>query len=418
MDESIQLLLACLDYSGTSSKKVNFDQASLAQWEKVLEKSKYHQTTPLLYDRTKQLNIALPDSIQKRLRDSFLKNFYLNTRLYHQLQTLSERWQEKSIPAMALKGAYLAGVVYDNIGLRVMSDVDILVRKEHVTEAALVLTEAGYQKKVASFQENVRHFHDAYTRQNSPSIELHWTLNETFTNQVDLEEIWSHALPVTILYGSFFALPQEELLVFLCMHTIQHINSAMLRMLCDVGEVVRKFGEELQWDKVVETAFRWDIPRAVYVILRLAGELLQVPIPQAVLKALEPQDLEEKYLNFMRDRFVGTTQDETFSEGRFSRWLSLLRNGWRISVERVSVMYSIPKGSWRIYGYLPSFILKAIGKNRKIIQSALFIQPKKQEQIDMKYQCMAVRNWLLTGKKTKLRLNTELGSNERVDIRK
>jgi hypothetical protein len=52
--------------------------------------------------------------------------------LYQELQTVLKtfKFRAASIAVIALKGAFLAELVYENIGLRAIGDVDLLVKKE------------------------------------------------------------------------------------------------------------------------------------------------------------------------------------------------------------------------------------------------------------------------------------------------
>ena len=50
----------------------------------------------------------------------------------------------EGLPVVVLKGAALAELVYQHIGLRTMADVDLLVEKKNLDKAGSILERLGY----------------------------------------------------------------------------------------------------------------------------------------------------------------------------------------------------------------------------------------------------------------------------------
>ncbi|MCP4365035.1 MAG: nucleotidyltransferase family protein [Planctomycetes bacterium] len=88
------------------------------------------------------------------------------------------------MPVILLKGAHLAQVVYSNIALRPMGDIDILVKKNDLPKAKELLLELGYtpikEVDIATACAYSQHI-SPMIKQNAPPVELHWTLGITGT---------------------------------------------------------------------------------------------------------------------------------------------------------------------------------------------------------------------------------------------
>jgi hypothetical protein len=66
---------------------------------------------------------------------------------YQELQTVLKtfKFRAAGIDVIVLKGAFLAELVYRNIGLRAIGDIDLLVKKEDLGKVKRVLIQLGYQ---------------------------------------------------------------------------------------------------------------------------------------------------------------------------------------------------------------------------------------------------------------------------------
>ncbi len=62
-----------------------------------------------------------------------------NTRLFHALGEILIAFNKNSIQTLVLKGPFLAEHVYGNIGLRPMSDLDILIHQSDSTSVQVIL---------------------------------------------------------------------------------------------------------------------------------------------------------------------------------------------------------------------------------------------------------------------------------------
>lgn len=335
------LLLLCLQYrpdqqAPSSASAVNVDWADV-DWAGVVAMAVAQGVAPLLYHRLRTWRVApllpppilpqfgegtetlpphdwlppqaeegwggvtknlfpkdLPPALWQTLEGVYLQNRLRNYQLYQQLATLLTAFHTEQIAVIVLKGAHLAAAVYENMALRTMTDLDLLVAPAALTPAIELLMRLGYRPltplaPLASYSTYTHHL-PRFVKPGAPSIEVHWTItraNQGYT--ITMTPFWLRAQPCQFGGVTALALCPEDLLLHICLHaTYQHLLEQGVRFLCDLDAIVQRFGATLDWQQVRQRAQDWGWARGVYLALYLAQERLGTPIPAAILQALQP----------------------------------------------------------------------------------------------------------------------------------
>ncbi|MBE3039894.1 MAG: nucleotidyltransferase family protein [Chloroflexi bacterium] len=409
MDQSVvSILLTCLGYASEAAKAERLACVSAEEWRMVAELAQQHGVKPLLYHHLKRLGIALHGELAEELKQAYLKNAARNMRLYQELGKLLRRLREQDIAVIALKGAHLAEAVYDNIGLRTMGDVDLLVKKEDLLCVEQELLALGYKPDDCNrvIAQDNHHFHYTLPKNGLP-VEIHWVLVASkFPLQVGIQGLWSRAQPVTLAQVPVLALSPADLLLHLCLHTAVHTYDMRIRMLCDIGEVVRRYGTELDWQGIGARARQWGIAHAVYVILRLAQELLEVAVPADWLALLEPAGFDERYLVLARQQILAADADGGMAQkAQAARlWgpkglgnkIAIIRDSLLPSRASMAIMYPAPVNSWRIYLYYPVRLKDVLARHGTTLWRLVRRDPKTRDATERSNQVTALRDWLLS----------------------
>lgn len=348
------------------------DRAALARlsdadWDELLRQSERHRVAPLLYRRLKDrgMKTILPAGVEQGLRERYYQNFFRNTQLYKSLAEIFMALQDDNLPAIPLKGAHLCEVVYGNIALRPIGDLDLLVRKEDLNRVAEKLQECGYTQSKPFWMEAVVSAHQhlpPFTKPGVPQVEAHWSiLSPTYSFNIDPDGLWSRAQPAVIGGVQTLVLSPEDLLLHLCLHTsVPHRFAHGIRALCDVAETLCHYRQEMDWDQVLLRARQWRADKCVYLTLRLAGELLNVKVPDDALEAIKPNDLDPKHVIWARESALAR---QTYPLPGFANFVRAWRaNGLQGKVAHLlkvafpsrgvmATMYPAPPSSKRIYLY-------------------------------------------------------------------
>ena len=412
MDQHItNILLTCLGYANEATKAEQVAHLSPEDWRAVAVLAEQHGVAPLLHYRLRQLGMAPPSAVAETLKQAYQESVVRNMRLYQQLCKLLRLLREKNIAVIVLKGAYLAEAVYDDIGLRPMGDVDLLVKKDDLLRVEQELLALGsipkeYNRVLA--QDN-HHFVYELPRTNL-RVEIHWTVflpNNSF--QINLDGLWNRAQPVTLVQTSTLALSPEDLLLHLCLHTAKHAHQMRVRMLCDIGEVVQRFGAELDWQEMGARARQWGTVHAVYAVLRLAQELLEVAVPADWLTSLQPDSFDRRYLELAREQILADhnrMKGAGISSPHLAQLqgpkglgvkLKLILGGLFPSRENMARMYPAPANSWRIFLYYPARILFVLTRYGKTLWQLMHDDPKTKAAAEHTNEVTALRDWLISG---------------------
>ena len=79
-----------------------------------------------------------------------------------------------------------------------------------------------------------------------------------------------------------------------------HRLDSGLLPLCDIAETARHYQGIIDWKTAERRAVQWRAKKCAYLSLRLAKDLLAAELPDEVLGALEPDDLEPRFLAWAR----------------------------------------------------------------------------------------------------------------------
>jgi hypothetical protein len=415
MDQSITpVLLDCLACTSDTAKKERLTPVSAVEWSRVVGLAEQHNVAPLLYDNLRRMHMAFPDEITGRLKQAFLQNMGRMMAVFHDLSDLLRLLQENDIPVIVLKGAYLAEAVYKNIGLRMMGDIDLMVKKDDLMRVDKLLLAYGclpeeHSRVVAKDQHHFRYLLPG----SRILLEIHWTIiDPTLPLRIDVETLWSRAQPVTLAHAPALTLAPEDLLLHLCLHTACHTYEMRLSMICDIKQVVWRFGTELNWQEIGAHARQWGAVRAVYVMLRLAQELLGVPVPADWLASLRPEKFNERYLDLVREQILidrtglpDGQERSSFFNGLTQLWgtkgfkskLALLRDRLLPPRETLARLYPVPVNSWRIYLYIPVFFKDIWVRRSAALWRLLRRDPEAQAIAAHTNQVRALQDWLMSG---------------------
>ncbi len=355
------------------------DRLPASAWDEMVRRAEEHGIAPLLFHRLQALpsTAPIPTTAVNALRSMYLESMITGMQLHKSLHDLLIMFQKENVAIIVLKGAHLAQLIYKNVALRPMIDVDILVRKADLPQVHEMLLASGYRVSGDQARFEKEHFHYIYSPPDGGiGVEIHWNIQPS-AFPVDVDGLWERAQPVTIAGVEVLVLSPEDLLLHLCLHASSyHLYSWFgLRAICDISETICHYGDRIDWNVVRERSRAWKAGNSIYLTLLLARKLLEAAVPDDVLKSLEPGDFDERLITWVENRiFAGADArsgpPSTVSDGFGQLWAS------RRFFAKVSILlklcfpdstaicrkYGLRPGSWRAYLYYPlhvgDFILR------------------------------------------------------------
>jgi hypothetical protein len=258
-------------------------------WGRLRRLADYHGLAPLLHQHLAgcAADLCPPDELRE-WRAGAVSVLAANMRLCAELVALVGLFRRDGIEVAAFKGPVAATAYYGHLGARTFVDLDVLVPSAQARQACAALVRAGYAP----------HFplrpgwDEVYLRRNcervfdrevpAAKVDLHWGLlppGYSFTPLAG--EVWGRLESVRLGGVDVPTLGTDDTLLFFCLHAAKH-DWASLHWLCDLTELLRT-RPVVDWDWVRATAERGKAWRLVQVGLRLARDLLDAPVPEALL---------------------------------------------------------------------------------------------------------------------------------------
>jgi hypothetical protein len=211
-----------------------------------------------------------------------------------------------------LKGAALAGTVYQDIGLRPMGDLDILVPEHQVHVAQEAIQSLGFDPAGTTGGHH-RHLPRLQRQGTAAQVEVHrHIVNRDTTLYFDIQGFWCRAQEVLVARSRVRVLAPEDLLIHLCVNFFQDRrfkSTVALRQLCDIGESLKFHQDSIRWPIFLENVVAYHLTGPVGCVLYLAQQLLDAPLPEEVAQQLWPKGFDELPMERFARRRVLDTQN-------------------------------------------------------------------------------------------------------------
>jgi Uncharacterised nucleotidyltransferase len=262
-----------------------FPVGNEAAWMQVVALARAERVAPLLHRAVLAIpGLEVPAAVGEALAKSYLEALCISMLQQSVRARLCRRLAERGIPTVLLKGGALAFTCYDDPATRPMADLDVLVPRSRVEDAAECLEEAGFQPHNGTLAMEMRNSrsHIIYVHAGTGlPVEVHWELKALGrAHSRALPEIWRGARPAGEDTAAQTLRP-GHMIPFLCAHmTIQH-HRAQLLWLYDLHRVLLKVSAE-EAAEARDAAERWRLaPSTAQTILRVQT-LFGTPLPEAL----------------------------------------------------------------------------------------------------------------------------------------
>lgn len=222
------------------------------------------------------------------IRRACLVQLARNVNALHQLEELANAFSKEGIPVIALKGAAAILWLYDDIACRQISDLDILVDRKHIDQAADLMYDLGYEHDERSVRRSreeeliaYRHLRP-FKRQGSFIVEMHTNiLRYNGSVSITPRELFDASVQTKPESPYLRRLSAPHFLLHTAIHHCRHLLTGIppLKFLVDMALAVRKVPSEIDWDEFWRTADRWGIRYSTAVIMATLEHHWQLGIP-------------------------------------------------------------------------------------------------------------------------------------------
>jgi hypothetical protein len=292
-----------------------------------VERATHYELTPLLYANLEPIadSTWIPPEVMAQLKVLAQWHAFYNMNLYGKLQEVLNAFSQQRIPVIVLKGAALAALVYEDISLRSMKDLDLLVRGEDLDAADRLLRTLRYvpnesHHSQAWYREHHHHLAPYVAQDHSLVLELHHhILPPTIAERIPIHTLWQRAQPAQIISMTTLVLAPEDLLLHLSLHLVGDIcinGVGKLRALRDIAEIISRYKESIDWEHLLREAKTYEVEKHLYYAFWLTQDIIDAEVPIQILRDLKPtkwrQSFEDRCLKyFLRKAVLDLAHDHS-----------------------------------------------------------------------------------------------------------
>jgi len=291
-------------------------------WATLLQRARRHQVLPLVLQQLASLPSggpsAPPPEPLRRLRRAWASRFLLQE---GDLKRAARALATAGITPLLLKGPAVGRQAYGDPALRASEDIDLLIPVDNYEAALRAVTAASFD--LVRHYPHGEHYHDVLEGQGGMLLELHWGLTRADDPvQLDPASFLAHGLPAGDSIPVLLTSPTDLLL-----HTASQAGIgrfSRLLWVVDVDRLVRRCDREIDWERLLEDAGRAGLSSTLWLIFRLASQLLGTPEP-AVLGSLAPRPWIRYGLSSItpgRAMVTGFSLNYNILQNLFNFWLA------------------------------------------------------------------------------------------------
>ncbi|HZP81301.1 MAG TPA: nucleotidyltransferase family protein [Chthonomonadaceae bacterium] len=303
-----------------------------------------------------------------------------NRVLFRETARLLRALEAASIGCLVLKGVGLALTVYPDPALRNFADIDILVEEADYEAAGEIAAQCGFVRDAIAahpwqhheafiatcpediLTDTVPHEYDPMLtpellirHRHEVSLELHRGLflrANGFMRDVDLAPFWEGSQAAALPDGTPMRVPSPEAqIVHLAAHAATHIFRKLLFGL-DMARVIATYREQIDWERVIALADRYEAGNDTYLLLDLAQSEFGAEAPAATLHRLRRETDAGRSGPRLTPAHIFQAAQKDQSAENLER-LRRASNGWERLATAWHILFPPVPAMQRIYGAQP-----------------------------------------------------------------
>jgi hypothetical protein len=254
-------------------------------WPTLFAIAEEHGVIGLLATRVGELHDeCVPAEFRKKLQERYRSQALVTLGRIAELFRLLKRLAPAGIETLVVKGPALSMQAYGDPGLRQYGDLDLLVRDADIRRATEVMAAAGYDADVPLSAIAAGKIPGEYlfTRTGTNLlVELHTERTlRYFPRGLPLEKLFERQIRVRLDAHEIPALCVEDELVLISIHGAKHFWERLM-WVADVAALITR-QTSLDWERATKAARDTGAERMLHVGLRLAADILKMPIPEKI----------------------------------------------------------------------------------------------------------------------------------------
>lgn len=277
-------------------------ESARVSWERLvavidldrLEEGSY-ALMPQLYRKLTTLGIDAP--AMPRLKGIHRRTWYANQLFLERAGVLLRACAERAVEPIVMGDAALGARAYGDTGAREIAQLEVLVRGEDQTAAVDAFGQAGWRMSPDRISGLIaRRGAARIVDEGRRALIAQVTLLPEFSLTAPVEETFGAATRGEIAGSPALLLDPADELVRLCALGARRTFWRSVVWTADAAMLVPSQGAAFNWDRVLATATAAGATLAIGDALRYLSDVLQVPVPAALVERLAAVSAGKKEL--------------------------------------------------------------------------------------------------------------------------
>lgn len=241
---------------------------------------------PLVYR-----NLKADDAPHMKLcKGKYRHTWCSNRSAWDKMNPLLTAWAAAGVEQIVLlKGMAMTLHWYRDFGVRVMGDIDLLVRKKHLPFIARSLFASGWETKFSRFDienpDHLQRWHALnFIHPDGSHLDLHWSLIEENAHDLDAA-LFAPAIPLSPEKPWLSVLCPTDQLFQVCIHGVKPSPVPLIRWVADAMTLLKS--APIDEERLVFFAQRAHVCLPLSKALRFLSQTFGAPLSNATLSALE-----------------------------------------------------------------------------------------------------------------------------------
>lgn len=272
---------------------------TIVDWEALYRESTNQALTLLIWDAlTDAEHAAIPRNVAEKWEQDSFRHIMSNEQLLYEQKQVIQLLTEADILCAVMKGSSSAEC-YPEPTLRIMGDIDLLVRPEQQWDAVRLLQKEGYGEA-----EGENHHCHINVKKDGIAVEIHKKtpgLNNVAdaTIETRFDDFFSDALDGIEVRGGLPFLSDKHNAVILILHKLGHFlgNELGLRQLCDWVAFVNKKMDAGLWNELEPFLKEVGLLTFTGVVTRACVDYLSLPVEKAPWAMEYDNELSDAVMN-------------------------------------------------------------------------------------------------------------------------
>ena len=237
---------------------------------------------------------ALPAEWRAALDRAERKNRVDNLAALAEFRLLGALMRREGIPLLLIKGADYLLDLYEDPAARFLTDMDFLVKPEHVGPIARVLRDEGYAADLGLHFPEHRRFEMWRPAAGHCRFEFHWQLGLTPRARIDQGGLWERSRTCTLEEVECRRLEAEDALLFHCYHLADSYFGPSLKWVIDLRLMFERWRPDP--GRLIERSSRWRVRTALHLAMEHLERIFPGVVPVRLKEALRPGSLRRTLL--------------------------------------------------------------------------------------------------------------------------